>query len=273
MIKCTCDYCGKEFERFACEVKRAKNHFCCKQCEADWRKTLCYGTKKKNEILYGKDYAIILIESVAVFNNNPMACQVDLEDVEELSKYYWRLKYDKRHPDLTGYVETRRRGKRIFMHRLLMNPTNGQVVDHINGNTFDNRKKNLRICDQATNCLNRQDVTNIHFMKRDKIYYVHFTINRKMKVICRTKDYNEAEKYAMLGRKLINQGKLDELLNMPCKCIELPKNNTSGFLGVTKSRNKYQAWYKCKYLGTFDTPEEAYKRRLEVQEAHLLEND
>lgn len=220
MIKCTCDYCGKEFERFACEVKRAKNHFCCKQCEADWRKTLCYGTKKKNEILYGKDYAIILIESVTAFNNNPMACQVDLEDVEELSKYYWRLKYDKRHPDLTGYVETQRRGQRIFMHRFLMNPTNGQVVDHINGNPFDNRKKNLRICSQSINCKNQQNAKNIYYNKRDNVYIVSFSINRKTKYICYTRDYKEAEKYALWGRKLLAQNRVEELLSTPCKCLK-----------------------------------------------------
>ena len=41
------------------------------------------------------------------------------------------------------------------------------------------------------------------------------------------------------------------------------KNSTHGFLGVTKNHNRYMAHIchnkKSIYLGTFDTPEEAYK--------------
>lgn len=37
------------------------------------------------------------------------------------------------------------------MHRLLMNPSIGMEVDHINGDKLDNRKANLRICSHAEN--------------------------------------------------------------------------------------------------------------------------
>jgi len=43
----------------------------------------------------------------------------------------------------------------ITMHRLIMNTPKNKVTDHINGNTLDNRKENLRICTSAENQYNR----------------------------------------------------------------------------------------------------------------------
>ncbi len=47
------------------------------------------------------------------------------------------------------------RKKCLQMHRAIMEPPPGMVVDHINGNRSDNRKKNLRICTRAQNMWNR----------------------------------------------------------------------------------------------------------------------
>jgi len=41
--------------------------------------------------------------------------------------------------------------KRIYMHRLILGAKKGEVVDHINFNTLDNRRKNLRIVTYAQN--------------------------------------------------------------------------------------------------------------------------
>lgn len=45
----------------------------------------------------------------------------------------------------------------LWLHRVILDlPSwNGLVVDHINGNTLDNRKENLRICKQNGNSKNR----------------------------------------------------------------------------------------------------------------------
>lgn len=41
-----------------------------------------------------------------------------------------------------------------YLHRLIMDAPKDKVVDHINHNTLDCRKKNLRIVTQAENCAN-----------------------------------------------------------------------------------------------------------------------
>ena len=46
--------------------------------------------------------------------------------------------------------------KREMLHRLIVNCPKGKVVDHINGNTLDNRKENLRICSKLENQYNQK---------------------------------------------------------------------------------------------------------------------
>ncbi len=43
------------------------------------------------------------------------------------------------------------RATNLYLHRAIMNPPSGLVVDHINGDTLDNRRGNLRICTQQMN--------------------------------------------------------------------------------------------------------------------------
>ena len=64
------------------------------------------------------------------------------------------------------YVYVTIGGRRCALHRIVMKPTPIQVVDHKDGNTLDNRRKNLRVCGHADNMANRK--TNKDFIG---VYY------------------------------------------------------------------------------------------------------
>ncbi len=78
---------------------------------------------------------------------------VDAEDYEGLTEYKWYAAFG-----LRGRVYAKRstRPGPVSMHRLIMNPPKGMVVDHINGNGLDNRRCNLRLCTMQENAWNRR---------------------------------------------------------------------------------------------------------------------
>jgi hypothetical protein len=49
----------------------------------------------------------------------------------------------------------------IYLHQMVIKIPKDKVLDHINGNTLDNRKKNLRVCSQLQNKWNsKKPITN-----------------------------------------------------------------------------------------------------------------
>ena len=54
-----------------------------------------------------------------------------------------------------GYDYRKNKRKTIYLHREVMQCPDGKVVDHINHDTKDNRRSNLRVCTQAQNRRNQ----------------------------------------------------------------------------------------------------------------------
>lgn len=60
-----------------------------------------------------------------------------------------------------------------YLHRLIMNAPEGKVVDHLNHNTLDCRKKNLRIVSQTENCKNTRS-PGYYFEKWIGMWHVEY---------------------------------------------------------------------------------------------------
>lgn len=76
---------------------------------------------------------------------------VSIDDFVRLRTVKWGVNLD-RYGKV--YVCRKVQGKRVYMHREITNCPPGLVVDHINGNTLDNRRTNLRICTERQNRYN-----------------------------------------------------------------------------------------------------------------------
>lgn len=72
---------------------------------------------------------------------------LDASDYDRLAPFRWFAK------ETRGrfYAATTRSGRIVTMHRMIMRPPKAMLVDHIDGNSLNNRRSNLRICTPAQN--------------------------------------------------------------------------------------------------------------------------
>lgn len=86
---------------------------------------------------------------------------VDDEDYELLNSHRWYAAWA---PGTESFYVIRksprvlRKRRTIHMHREIMGATKGEYVDHINHDTLDNRKENLRLCSNSQNHANQRMV-------------------------------------------------------------------------------------------------------------------
>jgi hypothetical protein len=82
---------------------------------------------------------------------------VDDIDFPVVSQFKWHFRETSKN---TGYASRsvyKPKRQAILMHRFILGITDSKlVVDHINGNTLDNRRSNLRVCTIAQNTRNQK---------------------------------------------------------------------------------------------------------------------
>lgn len=187
---CKCD-CGNE-----CIVaKRSLIRGHAKSCG-------CLIYKKTDNIIIDKgDYCEMLVNSK--YEEEPIKVLIDKEDVERVKELRWIAHYE---TTINGYYihgwsrrnKDIKERKHFALQRFLMNPPANMQVDHINRNTLDNRKSNLRICTQQENANNKGNYKNntsgyknIWYATHDKIWVCE--IKRFKKKIFRKSSKNLEE--------------------------------------------------------------------------------
>jgi hypothetical protein len=80
---------------------------------------------------------------------------IDDEDFEKVTSIDWHLLSGrgKVYFRKSKYLGQNKR-KTILLHRFITNAPADKQIDHVNGNTLDNRKSNLRLCTVAENTRN-----------------------------------------------------------------------------------------------------------------------
>jgi len=94
-----------------------------------------------------------------------VVCFVDDEDYMRLSQWKWYPHYSKNNRSYYAFrISRKKEGEKrnIWMHREILGfeLKDGRLGDHINRNTLDNRRENLREATPASNCWNRRRSKN-----------------------------------------------------------------------------------------------------------------
>lgn len=196
---------------------------------------------------------------------------IDGEDFVKVKEYTWWLNYSK-HTD-SFYIDSEYRNNKkrvkIKLHRYLVNCPKGMVVDHIDGNTLNNCRSNLRICKLSENSRNRRDTPSssiykgVFLIKRDNVYTAAIRYKNNLIYLGRFKnEVNAAKAYNEAAIKYFGEF---ARLNVITEDVlpEKPRKYSSTYRGVSfdLSRNKFTAYFqkdkKNIFLGRFNTELEA----------------
>lgn len=112
--------------------------------------------------------------------HGPIEFLIDTDDLEKVNSFLntWLPRWDKKAKSfyISGHlINENGVDSGILLHRLIMHPPKDMVVDHINHDTLDNRKVNLRVLSRSENRQNlnvfsktSSGVRGVHYHKATK---------------------------------------------------------------------------------------------------------
>lgn len=130
------------------------------------------------------------------FKNQIVSFYIDKEDYKQISQYIWRIVQKKqKYYVITG---SNKKGTDIYLHHMFLPEKDNLEVDHIDGNSLNNRKSNLRYTTHqenvdnviATRIDNQIGIRGVSYNSKAKIYKVDFIYHNKRYYF---KDWNTIE--------------------------------------------------------------------------------
>lgn len=170
-FRCECLLCGKIKDINSKNVRSGKTKTC--GCGHFGMKQ----SKKLNKYIKNEKYIIGICSSGLKF-------YIDYEDYEKVKKYTW-YEHDGKYIRTCLNVKN---GKNTycFLHNFILGkPEHGYIIDHIDGNPYNNIRKNLRIIDKFNNAKNLKRYSNnktgikgVSYEKRTNKYKAYITCEK-----------------------------------------------------------------------------------------------
>ena len=106
--------------------------------------------KENNKFVRHEDYYTMSVQ----YKQTWYDFQIDLEDYEKVSSHHWRVSHKKN--KIYAVSGSRAKQNVVYLHNYILDYsyTPGFEVDHMDGNSFNNRKSNLRVCTRLENIQN-----------------------------------------------------------------------------------------------------------------------
>jgi len=175
-----CDVCGNKFHGTFVKKNGEKMFLCCKHLHHMKRygKILLRTRMDKNEIRIKNDYYEMDLYDKSV---NIIARTIfDKENLVAIKQYKWTVSLKgKKYYVRTDANNKHNERKTLYLANLIIGKRKGYQVDHINGDTLDNRGKNLRFCTQQQNLMNKSDARGIWWNKQMKKWEAYISVNNK----------------------------------------------------------------------------------------------
>lgn len=126
----------------------------------------------KNKYEIREDIVVIYINS----KYGDIKTIIDVEDLKLVNSYKnsWCINYKKGRIDgVRMKIQENGARKQIWLHRVVLNCPLDKVVDHIDGDTLNNRKTNLRVV------TNKENATNLSSSSSSKSRYRNIYFEKK----------------------------------------------------------------------------------------------
>lgn len=159
----------------------------------------------KNEYIVDGSSAYVLVKRNSGKLDHVVVDATDLDKISQFP-YTWNITqgYARGHLPRNG----NKRGY-VSMHRMITDAPKGSVVDHINHNTLDNRKSNLRICSTSENAQNRlgaqrnskSGIRGVTWDEKYKLWIVTYKKEGQIYQVGRFRSREEARKASIAARK------------------------------------------------------------------------